>query len=222
MPKLLLVEDDLTVSNAVVEWLSAERYVVDAVADGSEGAYLLQTDIYDLIILDWELPDARGIDLLQHYRVNGGKKPVLMLTGKCDVDDKAKGLDTGADDYLTKPFRLEELSARIRALLRRRFDSDAEVLELGALRLEPSAHKVTIDGNEIHLLPKEFAMLELMMRYPGKVFTSDKLKHRVWGVDDQISTQAVFTCILRLRQKLEESGALIITVPGGGYKLASQ
>jgi DNA-binding response OmpR family regulator len=220
MHKILIVEDDKDLRDSVEEWLKSEHYVVETAGDGSLAMDLLKFYEFDMIVLDWQLPLASGIDVCKTFRAGGGTAPVLMLTGKKTTQEKVTGLDCGADDYLTKPFDLDELSARVKALLRRVPEGREEILQFGNLTLDPSSRIVKKDGNEIRLIPKEFDLLEFLMRHPYDVFSAEALLCRVWKSDKEVSNDAIFTCIKRLRKKIEdkESHQLIQTVHGLGYK----
>ena len=224
MAKLLLVEDDQDLSGRVTEWLNFEQHAVEAVFDGLEASERLKFYQYELVILDWDLPKKPGIDVCKEYRAGGGLTPILMLTGKGTVNDKELGLDAGADDYLTKPFHLKELSARIRALLRRPATFTGTTLKIGTLEIDPSSHQLTVDGKEVNLLPKEYAILEFLMRHPNEVFSPDALLNRVWNSESDASTDTVYTYIKTLRKKVspEAPSSIIKTVHGVGYKLESK
>jgi DNA-binding response OmpR family regulator len=221
MAKILVVEDERDIASMIAEHLEFEHYKVETAFDGDEAQGMLRVREYDMLILDWELPLISGIEVCQKYRASGGRVPVLMLTGNTAVLDKVKGLDSGADDYLTKPFSLDELSARVRALLRRGETKQS----LGGLRfqdiiLEPNTHEVTKGGKELKLIPKEFAILELLMRYPGKVFTADAILDRVWDQSEYPAPYVVRTHVMNLRRKVGEG--VIETVHGVGYKIPSE
>jgi DNA-binding response OmpR family regulator len=220
MAKLLFVEDDSSVSDVVLDLLKSERYLVEHVDTGNEAIYRLRFYEYDAVILDWKLPDISGLDVLKNFRAAGGKTPVIMLTGKREVDDKATGLDSGADDYLTKPFHPMELSARVRALLRRPSAMVGEALEARDILLDPKTHRVTRGDQEIALLPKEFSLLEFFMRHPNTVFTADALLARVWATDSEATSGTIRININRLRSKIDVAGqpSLITTVYGVGYR----
>ncbi len=222
--KILFVEDDQTLSTTVVDWLSGERHVVEHVADGTASLDFIKAYPYDLIILDWQLPGWSGVEICQEVRKIGLHTPVLMLTAKNQVQDKSAGLDAGADDYLTKPFHMQELSARVRALLRRQPLVQQNTLAAGDLILDRAAGKVTRNGEEIHLVPKEFALLEFFMRHPNQVFSAETIIARVWPAESEASTQSLRPYINRLRGKIESSerSPLIRTVHGMGYKLEVQ
>ncbi len=221
MAKVLVVEDDLDLLAKVKEWLGFEQHSVEAVTDGQEASERLRLYQYDLVILDWELPGLTGVDVLRLYRDTGGTTPVLMLTGKGAVDDKMVGLDAGADDYLTKPFHLKELSARMRALLRRPPSFTGNILHARNITLDPCARKVTKSGQDIQLLPREFALLEFFMRHPNEIFSPEALLNRVWSSESDSTVGTVYTYIKTLRKKIAEpdGNSVIATVHGVGYKL---
>lgn len=220
MAKILLIEDDTTLSEQVDSWLTHEQHVVEVVAEGKEAVDRLRLYPYDMIILDWGLPDLSGIDVLKEYRRAGGGAPVLMLTGRGEIDEKMTGLDTGADDYLTKPFHFKELSARVRALLRRPAEVKGVNIKVGNLELDTITHKVTIDGAEIKLLPKEFTLLQLFLSHPDQIFSPESLLERVWSSESDATVDSVYTYIKTLRKKTAGCSEpnLIRTVTGVGYK----
>lgn len=223
MAKILFVEDDTGLAEMVLEWLKFEHHSVEWVKDGPDGLERLRFGKYDLAILDWNLPGVTGLEICKQHRDHGGNTPIIMLTAMNTVSNKETGLDSGADDYLTKPFSVKELAARIRALLRRPSSAPSNILKARNLTLDPGKHKVTKDGAEIHLLPKEFALLEFFMRHPEEVFSSDALLQRVWNYDSEATSEAVRTCLKRLRRKIDdnddEEASAIQTVPRVGYKL---
>jgi DNA-binding response OmpR family regulator len=223
MAKILFVEDDTGLADMVVEWLTCERHAVELIEDGTNGQDRLKYGGYDLAILDWKLPGITGLDICKQHRSEGGKTPIIMLTGNDKVSDKETGLDSGADDYLTKPFSVKELSARIRALLRRPASMPSNVLTMRNLVLDPNKHRVTIDGAEVHLLPKEFVLLEFFMRHPDEIFSSEALLRRVWHSDSEATPEAVRTCLKRLRRRIDasedEEQSFIQTIPRLGYRL---
>ncbi|MDR3612890.1 MAG: response regulator transcription factor [Candidatus Obscuribacterales bacterium] len=221
MPKILLVEDNEENAIFLKELLLGERYLVDHIDDGQEALLQLQCAEYDLLILDWQLPKVSGIEICRQYRAKGGKAPVIMLTGKLTDVDKETGLDAGADDYLTKPYSLKELLARLRALLRRvSLQQDAKLV-VADVEMDTANFLVTKGGVEIPLLPKEFALLEFFMRNTNKVFSSDALLQRVWDTDSEASSNALRSAMRRLRQKLGEDGdnSIIENIHGVGYRM---
>ncbi len=224
MAKVLLIEDDEAAAEFVTSWLRDENHIVEHMVDGRDGLeFALQSD-YDLILLDWDLPSISGDSLLRELRAKGKKTPVIMLTGKSHIRDKTQALDGGADDYLTKPFDLQELSARIRVQLRKAADQVGNIIELRNIKLDAQNFKATMNGVDLDLLPKEFALLEFFMRNPDKVYNADAIMRRVWKSDSESSTGAFRTGLMRLRKKLElpeGETELIETVHGLGYRFNS-
>lgn len=223
LPKILLVEDDRDLSFLIEEWLRGENYTLDICHDGLEGYEFLRQGHYDLLILDWDLPGMSGLEICKKFRAKGGSQPVLILTGKNQILEKEQGLDSGADDYLCKPFHMRELSARLRALGRRSQAAFSNTLKAGNLEMDISAHKLYKNGAEIHLHPKEYSLLEFLMRHPGDVFSSEAIIQRVWSIDSEASSEAVRTAVRRIRQKLDESDdesmSVIENVRRVGYRL---
>jgi DNA-binding response OmpR family regulator len=225
MAKILLVDDDKKFNNVVEDWLLTEGHEVEAVYAGNVGMERALSNEHDILILDWSLPNVSGIEICRQYRARGGAVPVLMLTGKTTVSDKEEGLDAGADDYLTKPFHPRELSARLRALLRRAREFSPvtldAVLKAGDIILDTKAFKVTKAGQEINLLPKEFALMEFLMRHPNQVFSSQELLDEIWSKESENSPDTVRVHITKLRAKIDVEGkpSLIRTIHRVGYKL---
>lgn len=204
MAKLLIIEDDESLLASVKQWLQSERHTVDAVSSVRDGVDRVTHYQFDMLILDWELPDGSGLEILTEYRQNGGQAPILMLTGKSSVNDKRMGLDAGADDYLTKPFDLIELGARVRALLRRGQGALKSVITVGPVTLDPAKGTVKRGTTTLHLPPKEFAVLELLMKNPGEYFTVEAISARVWSDDSDISPESIRTYINRLRNRIND------------------
>lgn len=221
MTKVLIVEDDRALSRGIAEWLSDEHYQVEAVYDGREALERLAAYEYDAVILDWQLPESDGVEVCRQYRKNGGTTPILILTGKNTLVDKETGLDSGADDYITKPFEIRELAARMRALLRRPHTLNSPVLTSGDIKLDPVRRQVTKADGEVELQPMELNMLELFLRHPGQVFSVDALLSRVWTADAEPTYGSIYSCIKRLRRKLDDKGkpSIIKTLYGVGYSL---
>ncbi|MBY0550034.1 MAG: response regulator transcription factor [Candidatus Obscuribacterales bacterium] len=222
MSKLLLVEDDVALRDMTAKYLKSANFLVDTVGDGSDAFELLRFSSFDLVVLDWELPGLSGPEVLQKYRNKGGKTPVLMLTGKNTLSDKTAGFGAGADDYLTKPFELEELLLRIQAILRRSNPvAPNNVLKARDIELDTAALIVTRAGITLKLLPKEISLLEYLLRHPGQVFSADQLLDRVWSSSSDATTEAVTACVGRLRKKIDSDSdkPLIKTIYGLGYKL---
>jgi DNA-binding response OmpR family regulator len=219
--KIIIVDDDVALCGVVEDWLNSQGHTIEKVYTGRDAEDFLTTYKYDLIILDWSLPDLAGIDICHKLRKTGVQTPILMLTGKTNIDDKEAGLDAGADDYLTKPFDLKELSARVRAILRRPEQVTGNLIVRGALRLDTSSRKAMVNEHELKLYPRDFALLEFFMRHPNQVFASETLVNRVWSAETAVGSDTVRTAIKRLRQQLESAGLkdAISTVYGVGYQL---
>lgn len=224
MSKILVVEDEADLSGPISDTLTREKHVVQVVANGDEALECLRLYQYDLIILDWMLPGASGLDICRQYRSQKGTTPILMLTARASIEDKEAGLDCGADDYLTKPFHLRELVARVRAILRRPAQTPGTVISMGNLTLDPLAKTVTKDDRPLHLLPKEYALLEFFMRHSNQVFSPEALIDRVWPSDSLMLPDTVRTYIKNLRKKIDADDApsKISTVHGMGYKFEAQ
>lgn len=219
--RILLVEDDDRIAKPLAEDLRHQHYIVDLAYDGMEGWNYSQSVVYDLILLDLMLPKLDGISLCQQLRSAGYRGFVLMLTARDTTTDKVIGLDAGADDYLVKPFELEELSARIRALSRRPVELQKEILRYGKLEFNPALHTVTYAGTPLNLTPKEYLILECLLRNPGLVFTRSMLLDKFWELDRISGENTIATHITNLRRKLKEAGsqdATIETVYGVGYR----
>ena len=221
MAKVLLVDDDKDLCSMLEDGLLALQYTVEMVHTGPEGRERLLTFNYDVVILDWDLPGMPGVSILKEFRERGGATPVIMLTGKSSTVDKETGLDTGADDYLTKPFSMRELQARIRAVLRRPAGVTGTVLCVNDLQLDPVLRKVTRNGEDLKLLPKEIALLEFFMRHKGQLFSAEAVLNRVWSSESEASPDSFRTCLKRLRQKVDSEGkeSIIEYVHGLGYRM---
>ena len=221
MAKVLVVEDDEALCDTIEEWLKLEHHMAELMHNGAEALESLKAFEYDLIILDLLLPGLHGIELCRRFRGSGGTTPILILTAKDAIGERAEGLDAGDDDYLTKPFHPQELLARVRALLRRPTGYLGNVMQLGKYVIDPNNHRVTKNGEHIALQPMEFALLEFFARHPNQIFSTEALLQRVWETDADVSLDAIYTCIRRLRQKLQIDGepSLIRTVHGVGYRL---
>jgi DNA-binding response OmpR family regulator len=219
MAKVLLVEDDKDLANMVRTFLLFEHHSVETLFDGKGAVEHLKAYPYDIIILDWELPEQSGIEILKEYRQRGGTTPILMLTGKGGLEDKETGLDAGADDYLPKPFEMRELGARVRALLRRPAGAVSNLLAAGDIKLDTVKYRVWKTDQPISLVPKEFKLLEFFMRHPNQVFTPEALLNRVWPSESESTEEALRTAVKRLRKKIDPDGEVLRTVHGVGYIL---
>lgn len=222
MAKVLLVEDDVELQDTIREWLQHEYHMVDAVQSGQDALALLESYKYDLLLLDWEIPDIKGPELCRRYRANGGTAPVLFVTARKELIDKEIGFDVGADDYIVKPFHLKELSMRIRALLRRAPHFAGDKLTAGNIEIHLAQHVVKVNGETVKLAPIEFAMLEFFVRNPNQVFSAQALLERVWPATSERSPETFRTCLKRLRDKISpvpDQPSPIVNVHGVGYKL---
>ncbi len=223
-PKLLIVEDDPAVREALERALSFEGYDVETARDGGVALTALREDPRDLIVLDVMMPHVDGIEVCRRIRASGDNVPILMLTAKVTVGDRVEGLDAGADDYVTKPFALDELLARIRALLRRSTGDVAEVLRFGDLTIEPAARVARRGDRDLGLTKTEFDLLVLLARAPGIVVDRDTIYEEIWGIDFLTSSNSLDVYIGYLRRKTESGGEsrLIHTVRGVGYVLRDE
>ena len=223
MAKILLVEDDVKLSDIIQDMLDMHQYQTDVSSNGKDALSLLQHYQYDLVVLDWNLPEMTGVEILRAFRAKGGTTPVLMLTANNEFTHKEMGLDSGADDYLTKPFHDRELLARIRALLRRPHAYKGEILRVRDITLDSSSRTVTKGDVQIFLQPLEFALLHFMMKNPNQTMTKETLFARVWSNESDATDIAIRKCVERLRKKLDSPGqpTIIETVHGIGYVLKS-
>jgi DNA-binding response OmpR family regulator len=217
--RLLLIEDDMRTARALGRGLREEGYVVDIAGSGEEGEYLLSVNDYRAIVLDWYLPGKDGLTVCRDLRRSGATTPVLMLTARDALADRLAGLDTGVDDYLTKPFAFAELLARLRAVLRRSDLTRPVVLVAGDLRMDPITHRVTRAGVPIELTVKEYQILEVLMRRPGEVILRTQIEEEIWGQVIEVSSNAVDVHISHLRRKIDagQPTRLLGTVRGRGY-----
>lgn len=215
--RLLLVEDDTMIGEALRSGLKRDGFTVDWVHDGESASQVLGAEEFDLLLLDWGLPRKSGLEVLTAARARGLELPVLLITARDAVSDRVQGLDAGADDYLVKPFDLDELAARIRALLRRKSGRTAPAIEHLGVTLDPATHSVTRDGREIALSPKEFALLQLLMERPGTILSRARLEERLYGWSEEIESNAIEVHIHGLRRKL--GADYILNVRGVGYRV---
>jgi len=219
--KVLLVEDEKRISDFVVKGLKEQGFAVDLANDGNDGYYLATTQSYDAIILDIMLPGRDGLSILKSLRAKGNNVPVIVATARGELDERLEGLNLGADDYLTKPFFIDELVARLQALHRRSTGIQLSMRQVEDLVLNLSMHEVKRGDREIELTSREFNLLEYLMRSPGRVYTRTQILEHVWGYDFDPNTNIVDVCLQRLRKKVEEAGEgkLIETVRGVGYRI---
>ena len=215
--RLLLIEDDTLLGDGIQAGLTQANYAVDWVTDGEAGEHGLRVENYDALILDLTLPKKDGLNILKSLRARGDMIPVLILTARDTIDDKVIGLDSGADDYLVKPFDLDELNARLRALLRRQSGRATPHIEYGNLHFDPVAHTLTQEGKSVTLSQREFAILQVLLENVGKILSRTRLEDSLYGWDDLIESNAVEVHIHHLRKKLGKE--LIHTVRGIGYMI---
>jgi two-component system response regulator QseB len=216
--RVLLVEDDVMIGNSIQQGLQHEGFTVDWVHDGEAAELAIRTTAYAVMLLDLGLPKKSGLDVLATLRHLGLALPVVILTARDAVADRVRGLDHGADDYLVKPFALDELTARMRAVLRRHQGRADPVITYGVLTLDPATHQVTWQGQPVELSGREFALLQALLDRPGAVLSRSQLEERLYGWEDEVASNAVEVHIHHLRHKL--SPALIHTVRGVGYLVA--
>ena len=221
--RLLVIEDERKIARVITESLKREKYAVDAAYDGEEGFNLADSQPYDLLIVDRMLPGLEGTEIVKKLRENGKNMPILFLTALSTTEDKTLGLDVGADDYLTKPFAIDELLARVRALLRRPPIQQPDILKIDDLRIDKQQHTVTRAGKIIDLTNKEYALLEYLMQHPNQILSKETLIDHVWDFDADILPNNVEAYIKNLRQKIDKpfKKQLIKTVRGFGYRIES-
>lgn len=218
--QILIVEDETALRSELVNLLEAQQYDVTSAADGQQAMQWLLDQNYDLILLDIMLPGQDGYSVLQNLRQLGLSTPVLILTARDAIPDRIQGLDSGADDYLTKPFSTDELLARVRALLRRSFTASTALLDVGNLSLDTVRHEVRLAGDLLHLTPTEFRLLEFLLYSKNRVVSRYNLAEHVWGAefDPFTMSNSLEVHIKNLRQKLGNQSAFLVTVRGLGYQ----
>ncbi len=219
--RVLVVEDEVAIADSIRLALTADGHAVDVVGDGLEALTWVETYPYDLAILDVILPGVDGFEVCQRLRTSGFQAPILILSALDGVDDRVTGLDRGADDYLAKPFAVAELRARLRALRRRIGPDRATTISVGDLELDPATLSVSRAGRPIRLTAREFALLELLARHPGQLFTQDRLLDALWNADFVAESNIVEVYIRSLRRKIDDGrrNGLIETVRGSGYRI---
>lgn len=221
--RLLLAEDEKELSDALVTVLKHNNYSVDAVYNGQDALDYLNADNYDGAILDIMMPKMDGITVLKNVRASGNHIPIILLTAKAEIDDRVTGLDSGADDYLTKPFSMKELLARIRAMTRRQEKTTDTVLSFGDISLDRSTYQLSCGEKAIRLASREYQMLEMLMVSPGQVISVDQFMDRIWGYDSEAELNVVWVYISYLRKKLTGLGSKVSikATRGLGYSLES-
>jgi two-component system copper resistance phosphate regulon response regulator CusR len=224
--RILIIEDEKKVAQALKQGLESEGYLVVAAGTGEEGFFLAETQSFDLILLDWMLPSRSGIEILKALREKGDTIPVLILTARDEIEDRVMGLDSGADDYLIKPFAFAELSARIRNLLRRGKTDLVSSMKLADLEIDPNLRKVTRDGNTLQLTAREFDLLETLMRYQDRVVSRKMLADEIWKGAERVTplNNVIDVHIARLRRKIDDpfEPKLLHTIRGVGFILSER
>ena len=217
--KILLVEDEIDLNNVVTKYLKKNGYSIDSIFDGEEALDYLRYGEYDLVILDIMMPKVNGFEVIKELRNNGDNTAILMLTARDSADDKVKGLDLGADDYIVKPFDFNELLARIRAVVRRKYGHSSNKLVIGDLILDTSEKSVTRAGKQIELTGKEYEVLEYLMQSKNRILSRDQIKEHVWDFDYEGDSNIIDVLIKNIRKKIDiEAGKQIIyTKRGLGY-----
>ncbi len=219
--RILVVEDNRRLSAALKSCLEDEAHAVDVAYDGEEGIDFARVTPYDAIILDVMLPVIDGLEVCRRLRSSRVNVPVIMLTARDTVEDRVRGLDSGADDYLVKPFALAELTARLRALLRRQSTQRGGSIEVADLRIDPASHEVFRSGRPIELTAREYALLEYFARHPGQIITREMAEEHIWSYDYVGASNVVDVYVRRLRRKIDDPfpTKVIVTVRGAGYRL---
>lgn len=222
MAKVLLADDDYSLLVMLSAWLRHEdQHVVETAQNGEDAYNLFLSYSFDIAVVDWSMPKLTGLEVCRLIKAKRPDVPVIILTGRDQISDKVEGLDAGADDYLTKPFAAAELSARLRALLRRAVPpAEVESIESGPVRIVMSSRTALSSGQELKLAPREFDLLEFLIRHPGDIFTPEALIARVWSDRDDASVAAVRMAVKRLRSKISEASGVcpLTTIRGSGYK----
>ncbi|HEX9757569.1 MAG TPA: response regulator transcription factor [Nitrospiria bacterium] len=219
--RILVIEDEKKVGNFIRQALEEERYAVDNALDGEEGQDMAEAYDYDLIVLDLMLPKKLGVTILKELRRKGNTTPILVLTAKDAVPDKVATLDSGGDDYLTKPFSIEEFLARVRVLLRRAKPGHGPLLQVADLKVDPTTREVFRGSRKIDLTNKEYALMEYLIRNPGRVLTRSMIVEHVWNIDFDTGTNVIDVYVAYLRGKIDKGEAhpLIKTIRGVGYTI---
>jgi len=217
--RVLIVEDDPVLADGLTRTLRQADYAVDCINDGAEADHVLAAQSYDLVILDLGLPKIDGFEVLRRLRHRGAKVPVLVLTARDALQDRVKGLDLGADDYMAKPFDLPELEARVRALIRRGQSGGSSTLTHGALTLDIAGRRATLNDEPLELSARELGVLEVLMMRSGRVVGKEQLAEQLYGWDEEVGANAIEVYVHRLRRKLEPAGVAIRTIRGLGYLL---
>ncbi len=220
--RILIAEDDPVLADGLTRTLRQDEYAVDCVNDGMAADHALSSQAYDLAILDVGLPRLDGFEVLKRLRRRASTIPVLVLTARDGLPDRVRGLDLGADDYMTKPFELPELEARVRALIRRGQTGGSATIAHGRLRLDTVGRRVTVDDQPLELSARELGVLEVLIMRNGRVVSKDQLAEKLYSWDDDVGANAIEVCVHRLRKKIEPAGIAIRTIRGLGYLLEKE
>jgi two-component system OmpR family response regulator len=220
--RVLLIEDDATLGRALQEFLTGQGYAVDWLAEGQRALIAVKNYTYDLVVLDLNLPDLDGLEVLKSFRREGRYLPVLVLTARDALVDRVAGLDAGADDYLSKPFELDELAARVRAFARRHHGTVVPVIEYGSLSFDSVHREVRVAGELLSVSVRELSVLEMLLSRAGKIVTKQQITQALSAMDADFSENAVEVYVYRLRKRLEGMGVAIKTVRGFGYMLEQE
>lgn len=220
--RILIAEDDPVLADGLTRSLRQGEYAVDCVNNGVDADHALSSQVYDLAILDLGLPRLDGFEVLKRLRRRASAIPVLILTARDALMDRVRGLDLGADDYMTKPFELPELEARVRALIRRGQAGGGSTISHGKLKLDTAGRRVTVDEQPLELSARELGMLEILMMRSGRVVSKDQLTEKLYSWDKDVGANAIEVCVHRLRKKIEPAGVTIRTIRGLGYLLEKE
>jgi len=220
MARILLAEDDSMLRDMIADTLSLQGYTVDVAADGNDAMAFVRSHVFDLLILDWSLPGVTGLEICRSFRQMGKAEPILFLTAKSAISDKEQGLNSGADDYLTKPFDIRELIVRVKSLLRRPANYFSHLAKIGDMMVDLDARELRCGEKSLHLQPRELALIEFFLRRPGQVLGREALLSGVWGADFDGSEIALRSCLAKVRKALASFGYdnVIETVHGFGYR----
>ncbi|MBS1992472.1 MAG: response regulator transcription factor [Cyanobacteria bacterium SZAS LIN-3] len=224
MSKFLLIDDDIELGYRLRDWLEAKSIQLEIANTGGDGLQMLHSFQYELILLDWRLPDMTGLEVCRKFRQNGGNTHIIFLTGENSIDNKEEGLLSGGDDYIVKPFDMRELYARIKTVLRRSLDTIPEKLEIQGVVLDADSRKVYVDAVAVAVTPRECALLEYLMRHANRPYSAQRLLAAIWPSEAEVSEGTVRTCVLNLRKKLAGAGKpdLIKQVVSSGYVIENK
>ena len=217
--RILIAEDDAVLADGLVRAMKGAGYIADLVTNGEDADSALMRQVHDLVVLDLGLPGLDGLQVLQRLRERKSSMPVLILTARATLDDRVKGLDLGADDYIAKPCDIQELQARVRALLRRAYNKSSNVLTHGRLSFDTEKRRVTLSGNPFEMTAREMRLFELLLRRAGSVVSKEQILESLCSWDEEVSDNAIEVSVHRLRKRLGETGIIIRTIRGLGYLL---